>query len=584
MFDLVLRIRTQLSIWLNKDRMARRNSPVPCAALNPKGSLDCVTNSAWVSWDNSAGSLSYMAVAEAMTGGHRINCTALRSDPSCNIPDLKCGTKYIFHVMAANAYCQNHNSSTFMLETGYCAMENITAVTECGSNRILVSWQMAGESPLYLVTAEGHDQTLISCNSTEDYCELEGADCGMRYTVVVSASSDKCRSLRSPPIQVNTAPCVPSGVAVAVTCEAGAAVSWSPSAMDASFLVTATGASGDVRTCEASHTNCTLAGLPCGEMYTVNVTASDDNCTSQPSADFFFQTVPCSPTGLSVDYQCETGLAVLSWTASDGGVEYYSYAHDTAGGDPLSCTTTVTTCAIPLDCGSVYNFSVMASDGHCNSSHSAPLQAGAVPCTPTGLKVRVRVIGNQQLAMSWWTGSDCPGVEYLARVTGRIEDHPHALLEMLSYPTERLYFEFPMPCGTAFNLTVSAQSGSGVSDPTEPFNGVTAPCPPASARFSGDSQAATVQWDAAVFATQYTVYDSAHAAVCSTASLSCPVSGVDPTSLAVTASNAVGESGPSNVTGMHVASLLNIYVLYMLVLNIYKQFAFPVNDCFCLCL
>lgn len=92
--------------------------PVPCVPTNPKGRLDCVTNSAWVSWDNSAGALNYMAFAEAVNGDYDSNCTTLASDPSCNIPNLRCGTEYIFYVVAANDQCLSSNSSNFTLETG----------------------------------------------------------------------------------------------------------------------------------------------------------------------------------------------------------------------------------------------------------------------------------------------------------------------------------------------------------------------------------------------------------------------------------------------------------------------------------
>ena len=63
---------------------------------------------------------------------------------------------------------------------------------------------MTDESLLYLVTAEGHDQTLISCNSSSNNCVLRDVRCGMQYTIIVSASSDKCSMLRSPPKKVYT--------------------------------------------------------------------------------------------------------------------------------------------------------------------------------------------------------------------------------------------------------------------------------------------------------------------------------------------------------------------------------------------
>ena len=67
-----------------------------------------------------------------------------------------------------------------------------------------MGWEATENTPLYLVTAEGQDRTLISCNSTSSSCLLAGVLCGMQYTIIVSASSDKCSSLRSPPQKVVT--------------------------------------------------------------------------------------------------------------------------------------------------------------------------------------------------------------------------------------------------------------------------------------------------------------------------------------------------------------------------------------------
>lgn len=87
--------------------------------------------------------------------------------------------------------------------------------------------------------------------------------------------------------------------------------------------------------------------------------------------------VPCEPSGLAVDVDCETSSAVLSWDGSEGAVKYFGCAQPQAG-DPLYCDSTDSSCAIEgLECGGIYNFSVESSDGTCNSSLSAPLQAGA---------------------------------------------------------------------------------------------------------------------------------------------------------------------------------------------------------------
>lgn len=87
---------------------------------------------------------------------------------------------------------------------GPCTLETINATSECNSGVILVEWKKTGDSSTYLVTAEADDKTIISCNSSSSSCLLQGARCDMRYSVVVSASSDKCGSLRSPPTKITT--------------------------------------------------------------------------------------------------------------------------------------------------------------------------------------------------------------------------------------------------------------------------------------------------------------------------------------------------------------------------------------------
>ena len=96
-----------------------------------------------------------------------------------------------------------------------------------------------------------------------------------------------------------------------------------------------------------------------------------------------FSSAPCGPQGLAVSTHCETSSATLSWSASQGSVNYYGLAH-TSLGAKLSCETTGTTCNIEgLQCGMMYNFSVRASDGTCNSSLGQRLQIGAGNITYT---------------------------------------------------------------------------------------------------------------------------------------------------------------------------------------------------------
>ncbi|XP_047442067.1 uncharacterized protein LOC125008801 [Mugil cephalus] len=522
----------------------------PCVPRNPKGRLDCISNSAWVTWDDSAGATSYFALATA-GNNHSSNCTSSASP--CGVPDLKCGTLYVFHVTAMNKDCNSNHSSTFELETGPCALKSISAVAECNSDTILVEWEEKVDMPLYLVTAEGDDQNLISCNSSSNSCVLEGIQCDMHYSIIVSASSDKCSSLRSPPKKIKTAPCVPDNVTVVPSCQDnGASISWSKSLVATSYQLTATGQDGHVAACTTSVSNCSLAELHCGLTYDLVITATGGNCTSPPATSSF-KTVPCAPSSLAVELDCETKSAFMTWNATEGAVEYFSCAQPMVG-DAIYCNGSSPSCTLEgLECGTVYNFSVKSSDGLCNGSFSAPLEAGAAPCPPDRVRVRMQRIEHIYWAMVSWDKIDCSDVEYMARVIGKIDNNPEALMNVSSYWLPRPYFEFPMPCSTAYNITVRSRNAAGESEPSSVISGITEPCAPQNVRYSGNTQSAVLYWDASVFATRYTVYNvsgGTRVKLCNTTALSCQLTNFKPSVTVVTASNAVGESNPSqSITG-----------------------------------
>lgn len=87
----------------------------PCIPRNIKGSLDCISNSAWVTWDDSMGATSYFVLARA-ANGYNSSCTTTSSP--CKVQDLNCGTLYTFKLKAINKHCSSIDNATFELETG----------------------------------------------------------------------------------------------------------------------------------------------------------------------------------------------------------------------------------------------------------------------------------------------------------------------------------------------------------------------------------------------------------------------------------------------------------------------------------
>lgn len=91
-----------------------------------------------------------------------------------------------------------------------------------------------------------------------------------------------------------TEPCPPANVTAEASCEErSAVVSWSPSPIAAAYSVVATAQDGDVRTCNATSSNCTLTGLHCEQQYTAVVKARHENCSSGASQSVAIATGEC---------------------------------------------------------------------------------------------------------------------------------------------------------------------------------------------------------------------------------------------------------------------------------------------------
>ena len=78
----------------------------------------------------------------------------------------------------------------------------------------------------------------------------------------------------------------------------------------------------------------------------------------------------------------------------------------------------------------------------------------------------------QVLRVSWAQVS-CPGTEYLLEVRGSIQGDLLSQFHLTSYWTSSTYFEIPLPCGSAYNATVTSRSAAGTSAPSGTVTGTT---------------------------------------------------------------------------------------------------------------
>lgn len=78
--------------------------------------MDCLSDSAWVVWEESAGSELYVAVATD-SQGQTFECNSTNSN-TCAVPDLHCGLHFTFTLTALDQQCSSAPSNAVMSETG----------------------------------------------------------------------------------------------------------------------------------------------------------------------------------------------------------------------------------------------------------------------------------------------------------------------------------------------------------------------------------------------------------------------------------------------------------------------------------
>ncbi|KAA8587295.1 hypothetical protein FQN60_016157, partial [Etheostoma spectabile] len=470
-------------------------STAPCQPTDLIARVDCGSNKGNFSWLGSSG-VSFYTVEVTGRHGHVASCS---SDATSCAVRLDCGRSYSATLVASTESCNSSRHADVHFDSAPCLMEDVSAELHCSTNVMDVSWTETGSDnyTAWAISADGHR---ASCNATSNSCSIRDLRCGEVYEVAVTPSSIHCPIIAGSDYKVQTAPCKPENTTVDQSCSSNTAtVQWSQGSAPQNNTVTATSASGVNSTRDSTESSYSFLDLSCGQLYTF------------------------TPDGLSVTFHCNNQSAQLSWTPIDNAVDYYGCAQ-AGNGDMLHCHSRNPTCTIQdLDCGTVYNFSVQASDGKCNSSFGDPVQSGAAPCPPDNVTVKLMAMQMEIQVMRFsWTEVTCNDTDYILKLTGSLLGDSQAQFDLSSYWTSTTYFEIPLPCGSAYSATVESRNAAGTSNPSGALNGTTAPCPPSGVAYGGNSSFATVSWNASVFATTFRVYDNSvkpKARLCSTAGL-----------------------------------------------------------------
>ncbi|XP_063282186.1 fibronectin type III domain-containing protein 7-like [Pelobates fuscus] len=510
----------------------------PCRPQNLATEFDCNTQIAALLWDKSDGAWLYNITIHSATEGTFSYSTA---DNFFN-ELLYCGQTYSFTVSAVGGTCNSSRSLTHYQTSAPCHPQDLIERLDCESNNASLSWSESGGAVYYLASLSGNGTT-VYCNTTDTSCSFPALTCGQSYNASVVTMDNKCRSVLSATTTFDTAPCQPQDLIENVDCESNnASLSWSASIGAVYYLASLSG-NGTTAYCNTTDTSCSFPALTCGQSYNASVVALDNKCRSVSSATTTFDTVPCVPQNTKVFTDCKNNSATFLWERSEA-LSYLAIVHEDDNYVHL-CDTENTECLVyNLNCGSTYSFSVLATDLKCNSSFSSPVLAGVVPCPPGQVETSIyhRNVKPQEVEITW-NGSHC-GEEYMATVQGEIGNDEESSFILHSYWTSYMDFYIPVPCSSSYNVTVTARNLAGVSDPSEPIKGCTAPCSPRVNELEMANGNMLLSWYQSTNTEEYRVLDIAdNSTVCRTSALSCEIPFRNSTMYLI-AVNTAGESEP----------------------------------------
>lgn len=87
---------------------------VPCVPTNVSVMMDCINNTALVSWAASLGAVQYAVTAHS----NHSNATCQTSDLTCHLGSLACGNLYSLQVVAMDETCSSIPSQALIFSTG----------------------------------------------------------------------------------------------------------------------------------------------------------------------------------------------------------------------------------------------------------------------------------------------------------------------------------------------------------------------------------------------------------------------------------------------------------------------------------
>ncbi|XP_067454263.1 serine-rich adhesin for platelets [Thunnus thynnus] len=483
---------------VGRDSPTKTIMTVPCTPHLSDVEIDCLTNSAWVMWEEADGVKDYVVLTTNSDGDiQTFECNST-SDGTCSLPPLTCSQNLTFTLKAQNQQCLSPPSNAVMTETGPCPPEDVKKSVGCDNRTVSISWESIPGAVTYTATLENTNGGSTCCTTSDTGCDITDLPCGEFYVLLVTAEGRTCNSSQSSGDIVKTVPCVPDNLEAKLSCSNNvASMSWNYSKGGQLYHVRAVSTDGHVDECTSHENHCDLTGLRCGQYYTASVMAEDRDCRSKPSDSVQIKTVPCTPANVSSVVDCKTSALIVSWSESSGADSYLATVQDSNGQTTTCQGMTEGSCNVTgLGCGQIYHVSVVSSDGYCDSPPTNVIDTPSVPCKPRHIEA-VMDCYTQKAMVTWYPSDGASSYVVLATTASGLNvtcetNTTHCDLEEL-------------PCGQSYSISVEAVGTTCGSIAHMTGKLVTEPCIPKLISTQYSLTIGQVLWDRTAGADYYTV-------------------------------------------------------------------------------
>ncbi|MEQ2305977.1 hypothetical protein AMECASPLE_003396 [Ameca splendens] len=389
------------------------------------------------------------------------------TNTNLTFPGLDAGYLYAIQSSAWDPEGRDGEGSLYVNQTTRPPTPSSVSVSVVMSGtlaKLSVSWKLNKElhgAVEYHVTS---DQNL-NCNSTSNSCILSPVGCGEIHTIHTTASNKAGPSQPSSPVLFITFPCAPESLTLEESPKGNCTLTWNNVPYAERYEAFVKIGDGTEATCNSTSNNCTYQ-CQCGYTYLMSVLAYNQAGSSPEPKVLNYTTVPCCPDSVSVS-AVSTDTLVITWKASQGAELYETRAADTS--KVTLCNDTAPVCALSgLSCDSSYTVVVTPCNeiSGCNQACKSHTRDTA-PCTPT--KPILNLKTSSIIGVSWTANNRAANYTVGA-------DGEHARRTCTTSGNSCNITD--LPCGSSFEISVTATSSAGQSLPSYSTSLETEPCCP----------------------------------------------------------------------------------------------------------